>query len=47
MRCKDPHCSASTGICGAITYGTGELDEWGYWQFSCRVCTYLDDLNKE
>lgn len=29
------HCHASTGICGCITRGSGELDFHGYWQKPC------------
>src|SRR5690348_6159809 len=28
-------CNASTGICGCITYGTGKLDNNGFFQFPC------------
>ena len=28
-------CNASTGICGCITYGTGKLDDNGYWKVPC------------
>lgn len=24
----------STGICESVTMGYGDLDEWGYWEFS-------------
>jgi len=32
------HCGASTGICDSITFGTGELDENGYFEHPCPVC---------
>jgi len=31
-------CGASTGFCGAITFGTGELDDYGYWEYPCDEC---------
>lgn len=36
--CGNPECSTSTGICGSITHGHGELDDYGYWEFPCFVC---------
>lgn len=36
--CGDPECSTSTGICGTITQGKGELSGNGYWEFPCEVC---------
>lgn len=29
--------NVSTGICGRITYGYGDLDEYGYWEYTVRV----------
>jgi len=31
-------CCASTGICEATTFGRGECDHHGYWQFPCYYC---------
>jgi len=28
----------SSGICGAITAGQGNLDEYGYWEIPCHEC---------
>jgi hypothetical protein len=36
--CGDPKCSASTGICGNITFGKGRLDDLGYWSKPCKIC---------
>jgi hypothetical protein len=36
--CGRKECCASTGICGSITFGTGELDPYGYWQNPCKQC---------
>lgn len=33
-----PHCKISTGIHGGLTFGKGELDYVGYWQFPCNEC---------
>jgi len=31
-------CSASTGICGQMTFGRGRLDDNGYWEIPCDEC---------
>lgn len=31
-------CCASTGICEHTTFGCGELDRFGYWEFPCFRC---------
>lgn len=36
--CRDPKCRISTGICGRIRAGKGNLDNNGYWEFPCRQC---------
>ena len=36
--CSNPECCASTGICGSATFGSGELDKYGYWEFPCNEC---------
>jgi len=36
--CGNPKCSASTGICESTTFGSGELDQYGYWEFPCSIC---------
>ena len=36
--CGRPECHASTGICERITFGTGKLDEYGYWEHGCDKC---------
>jgi hypothetical protein len=43
-RCNNPECCASTGICGKTTYGTGELDQNGYWEYPCNICSFIDFL---
>jgi len=32
------NCGISTGICGSVTFGTGKLDEYGYWKNPCPEC---------
>lgn len=41
--CGNPDCSCSTGAHEGITFGHGELDEHGYWEFPCRVCAEAED----
>jgi hypothetical protein len=36
--CGNPDCGTSTGICDRITFGSGELDSYGYWEHPCRPC---------
>lgn len=36
--CGQPECGTSTGICGKLTFGTGILDDYGYWSQPCDVC---------
>jgi len=36
--CERPECSSSTGVCGSTTFGTGNLDFYGYWEFPCKEC---------
>lgn len=31
-------CVASTGICGRLTFGQGDLDDHGYWARPCWEC---------
>ena len=36
--CGNSECSISTGICGSLTFGSGRLDDYGYWAKPCYVC---------
>ncbi len=38
MGCGKRECGTSTGICGRITFGSGYLDDYGYWEYPCREC---------
>jgi hypothetical protein len=43
-KCGNPECSCSTGIHGGLTFGSGELDHNGYWEYPCRECAeHCDD----
>ncbi len=36
--CNNPECAVSHGICGSLTFGSGELDDYGYWERPCSTC---------
>lgn len=36
--CGHKDCKASMGICESITFGRGDLDEYGYWEIPCGPC---------
>lgn len=37
--CGTPDCGVSTAIDDeTLTFGRGNLDEWGYWEFPCAAC---------
>ena len=36
--CNNKKCSTSTGICGHLTFGSGRLDDYGYWSRPCNSC---------
>jgi len=38
QRPKDHNCEISTTISEAISFGKGELDEWGFWEHGCYEC---------
>jgi hypothetical protein len=37
-KCGNKECSASTGICESVTFGSGKLDFYGYWEKPCAIC---------
>lgn len=41
--CGNRRCCVSTGIHDGFTFGRGELDTNGYWQFPCRICARAYD----
>jgi len=40
--CGRSECCASTGIDDNPTFGTGKLDENGFWEFPCNACLNAD-----
>lgn len=38
MSQNHPNCSVSTGIHEGLTFGSGELDYYGYWEIPCVIC---------
>jgi hypothetical protein len=36
--CGNPKCGCSTGIHQGLTFGSGELDALGFWQYPCPIC---------
>lgn len=36
--CGNNNCSVSIGIHEGLTFGHGELDDLGYWEFPCYTC---------
>jgi hypothetical protein len=45
--CHRMECHVSTGICGRITFGTGELSDLGYWQWPCPECAQWHDNDRD
>ena len=35
--CERPECHASS-FEGMATFGTGKLDEYGFWEYPCPIC---------
>jgi hypothetical protein len=36
--CGNPDCGVSTGFCDELTFGSGDLDDWGYFEHPCHAC---------
>lgn len=36
--CGNPRCGVSTGIHDGLTFGWGDLDQYGYWEHPCGAC---------
>jgi hypothetical protein len=45
--CGRNECTASSGICGSTTFGTGKLDNHGYWEFPCKKCEDVWEKEKK
>ncbi len=37
--CGNVECRSSTSIGGGLTFGYGELDNNGFFEFPCRICS--------
>ena len=36
--CGDPRCGTASGVAEEMTFGHGDLDDNGYWEYPCAVC---------
>jgi hypothetical protein len=36
--CKNPNCKVSSGIDEILTFGSGVLDDLGFWSQPCSIC---------
>lgn len=36
--CGNADCSTSTGIDDYLTFGSGDLDDYGFWEHPCAIC---------
>jgi hypothetical protein len=36
--CGNPECGVSTGVVSGLTFGSGELNDNGYWEHPCFEC---------
>jgi hypothetical protein len=41
---KNHGCFVSTGICGSLTFGSGQLDHNGYWERPCGICARTHEI---
>lgn len=41
--CGNPECSVSTGIHDGLTFGSGDLNPNGFWEFPCDLCARLNE----
>jgi hypothetical protein len=45
--CGRAECHASMSIAETMTYGTGNLDSNGFWQFPCAVCELANHVREQ
>ena len=45
--CGNPSCSCATGIHEGITFGWGNLDEFGYFKYPCHICARDFDSKRD
>ena len=38
LACGNKDCCASSNIAGHASFGSGELDDYGFWEKSCFIC---------
>lgn len=43
--CGHMDCGVSSGIDGSLTFGSGMLDDYGYWEHPCSVCARAFEKN--
>jgi hypothetical protein len=43
--CGNPDCGISTGIHEGLTFGSGKLDQWGFWENPCDTCAREHEKN--
>lgn len=43
--CGHMDCDVSSGIDGSITFGSGLLDDYGYWEHPCSFCARAFEEN--
>jgi len=36
--CGNPQCCVSSDLGGSFTFGSGTLDDNGYWEYPCSIC---------
>ena len=41
--CGNPKCGVSTGIHDGLTFGSGDLDQNGFWEHGCEKCARLNE----
>ena len=44
--CNNNQCSVSTGIHDGLTFGSGKLDDYGFWEHPRRTCAEQWDHDK-
>lgn len=42
--CGNPKCNSAESIHGSLTFGWGQLDKFGYWEYGCRICARNWDI---
>lgn len=37
-KCGNPDCCCSSSYFGHVTFGSGALDDYGFWEKPCLIC---------